>query len=145
VRYPARLAHLATRAVVAAKLAPTFVEAHRVDHEEAVQRLHTAFSGPLLDDLLAATWTALLAGTKKLDEEGLLEKVARSLKDRPLRPGRPAQATPDMSAFMILIDLAAGTASDAAARVMETDAGKARARAGLVAAGQHLARELTRS
>jgi mannose/fructose-specific phosphotransferase system component IIA len=144
MRYPARLAHLATRAVVVAKLAPTFAEAHQVDHEEATQRLHTGLSGPLLEDLLAATWTALLAGTKKLDEEGVLEKVAKSLKDRPLRPGRPAKLTPDLSAFLILVDLAAGTASDAAGRVMETDAGKARARAGLVAAGQHLARELTR-
>ena len=144
MRYPARLAHLATRAVVVAKLAPTFAEAHQLDHEEATQRLHTGLSGPLLEDLLAATWTALLAGTKKLDEEGLLEKVAKSLKDRPLRPGRAAKLTPDLSAFLILVDLAAGTASDAAGRVMETDAGKARARAGLVAAGQHLARELTR-
>jgi hypothetical protein len=144
MRYPARLAHLATRAVVVAKLAPTFAEAHQVDHEEAAERLHSALSGPLLEDLLSETWNSLLSGTKKLDEEGLLEKVAKSLKDRPLRPGRAAQLTPDLSAFLILVDLAAGTASDAAGRVMETDAGKARARAGLVVAGQHLARELTR-
>ena len=84
------------------------------------------------------------AGTKKLDEEGLLEKVARSLADRPLRPGRLIPVTADLSAFLLLADLAAGTASDAAGRVMETDAGKTRARAGLQAAGQHLARELTR-
>jgi len=144
MRYPARLAHLATRAVVAAKLAPTFAEAHHLDHDEAVTRLQTALSGPLLDDLLASTWQALLGGTKKLDEEGLLEKVARSLADRPMRPGRVAPLTADLSAFLLLADLAAGTASDAAGRVIETDAGKARARAGLQAAGQHLARELTR-
>lgn len=144
MRYPARLAHLATRAVVVAKLAPTFAEAHQVDHEEAAERLHSALSGPLLEDLLSETWNSLLSGTKKLDEEGLLEKVAKSLKDRPLRPGRAAQLTPDLSAFLILVDLAAGTASDAVGRVMETNAGKARARAGLVVAGQHLARELTR-
>jgi hypothetical protein len=144
VRYPARLAHLATRAVVVAKLAPTFGEAHHLEHEEAAARLSTAFSGPLLDDLLAATWQALLGGTKKLDEEGLLEKVAKSLRDRPLRPGRLAPLTPELSAFLLLADLAAGTASDAAGRVMETEAGRERARAGLAVAGQHLARELTR-
>lgn len=144
MRYPARLAHLATRAVVVAKLAPTFADAHHLDHDEAATRLNAALSGPLLDDLLAATWQALLGGTKKLDEEGLLEKVAKSLKDRPLRPGRAVPVTPDLGAFLLLADLAAGTASDAAGRLMETDAGKARARAGLVAAGQLLARELTR-
>ncbi len=144
MRYPARLAHLATRAIVVAKLAPTFAEAHHLDHEEAVARLNTALSGPLLDDLLAATWQALLGGTKKLDEEGLLEKVAKSLRERPLRPGRVVEVTTDLSAFLLLADLAAGTASDAAGRVMETDAGKARTRAGLLVAGQLLARELTR-
>ena len=144
MRYPARLAHLATRSVVVAKLAPTFAEAHHLEHDEAATRLNTAFSGPLLEDLLAATWQALLGGTKKLDDEGLLEKVAKSLRDRPLRPGRTAQISADLSAFLLLADLAAGTASDAAGRVMETDAGKARARAGLLAAGQLLARELTR-
>ena len=144
MRYPARLAHLATRAIAVAKLAPTFADAHHLDHDEAASRLGTALSGPLLDELLAPTWQALLGGTKKLDEEGLLEKVAKSLRDRPLRPGRSASVTPDLGAFLLLADLAAGTASDAAGRVMETDAGKARARAGLVAAGQLLARELTR-
>ncbi|HSP18786.1 MAG TPA: hypothetical protein VLQ79_04680 [Myxococcaceae bacterium] len=144
MRYPARLAHLATRAIVVAKLAPTFAEAHTIEHEEAVDRLNVALAGPLLEDLLAATWQALLGGTKKLEEEGLLEKVAKSLKDRPLRPGRPVEVTPELGAFLLLADLAAGTASDAAGRVMETDAGKARARAGLAAAGQLLARELTR-
>jgi len=144
VRYPARLAHLATRAIVVAKLAPTFAEAHHLEHDEAVDRLSTALSGPLLDDLLAATWQSLLGGTKKLDEEGLLEKVAKSLRDRPLRPGRAVAVTPDLGAFLLLADLAAGTASDAAGRVMETDAGKARARAGLATAGQLLARELIR-
>src|SRR5262249_4891041 len=84
MRYPARLAHLATRAIVVAKLAPTFADAHQLDHDEAAARLGSALSGPLLDDLLAATWAALLGGTKKLDEEGLLEKVAKSLRDRPL-------------------------------------------------------------
>lgn len=144
MRYPARLAHLATRAIVVAKLAPTYGEAHALEFEEARDRLDTALAGPLLDDLLAATWQALLGGTKKLDEEGTLEKVAKGLRDRPLRPGRPAPVTPELSAFLLLADLAAGTASDAAGRVMETDAGKARARAGLAAAGQLLARELTR-
>ena len=78
MRYPARLAHLATRAVVVAKLAPTFAEAHHLEHDEATARLNSAFSGPLLEDLLAATWQALLGGTKKLDDEGFSRRSPRA-------------------------------------------------------------------
>ena len=71
MRYPARLAHLATRAVVAAKLAPTFAEAHHIDHEEAVQRLQHRALGPLLEDLLAATLAgAGLAGRRSSTRRG---------------------------------------------------------------------------
>lgn len=143
--YPPRLSHLATRAVVVARLAPTYAAAHRLDEEEARIRLDAALRGELLPRLLEATWTALQAGTKRLKEEGLLEKVARSLAERPLRPGRVVEPTAGWSAFLVLADLAAGTASEAARRVMETDEGRRRAQAGLAEVGVHLARELTRT
>lgn len=144
MRYPPRLGHLATRAVVVAKLAPTYGRAHAIDDDEARTRLSAALSGPLLEDLLAAAWASLLGGTKRLTEEGLLEKVAKSLGERPLRPGRAVEPTTGWSAFLVLADLAAGTASEAARRVMETDAGRERARAGVDEVGAFLARELTR-
>jgi len=144
MRYPPRLAHLATRAVVVAKLFPTYAQAHSIDDEEARMRLETALAGSLLPELLAATWNALSSGAKRLAEEGLLEKVAQSLKDRPLRPGRTIQPTAGWSAFLVLADLAAGTASESARRVMESEAGRARATAGLSEVGAFLAKELTR-
>jgi hypothetical protein len=144
MRYPPRLAHLATRAVVVAKFIPTYAQAHSVDDEEARTRLDASLSGSLLDDLLAATWASLLGESKRLNDDGLLEKVAKSLKDRPLRPGRTVETTPGWSAFLVLADLAAGTASEAARRLMETDAGRTRAQAGLSEVGAFLARELTR-
>ncbi len=144
MRYPARLAHLATRAVVVAKLSPSYAAAHSLDDEEARTRLQAALSSSLLEDLLASTWSALVAGTKRLSEDGLLEKVAKSLQDRPLRPGRTVEATPGWSAFLVLADLSAGTASESARRLMESDAGRARASAGLAEVGAYLARELTR-
>jgi hypothetical protein len=144
MRYPPRLAHLATRAVVVAKLIPTYAQAHSVDDEEARARLDASLTGPLLDELLAASWAALLGESKRLNDDGLLEKVAKSLKDRPLRPGRTVETTAGWSAFLVLADLAAGTASEAARRLMETDAGKTRAQAGLAEVGAFLARELTR-
>jgi hypothetical protein len=145
MRYPPRLAHLATRAVVVAKLVPTYAAAHAIDDDEARTRLDAALTGgALLADLLASTWESLQGGTKRLTEDGLLEKVAKSLQDRPLRPGRKVEASAGWSAFLVLADLAAGTASEAARRVLETEAGQTRARAGLAEVGGYLARELTR-
>ena len=144
MRFPPRLGHLATRAVVAAKLAPTYCEVHQVDDAEAFERLERALRGPLLDDLLAAAWTELLATTQRLTEEALLEKVAKSLKDRPQRPGKLAVITPAWSAFLVSVDVHAGIASDSARRVLESDAAAKKVAEGLVSAGKHLATELLR-
>lgn len=144
MRYPPRLAHLATRSVVVAKLAPTYSEAHSIDDEEGVSRLDRALNSPLLDDLLAGAWAELLGGTKRLDEEGLLEKIAGALKNRPQRPGKIAPLTAGWSAFLVLADVRAGIASDAAQRLLETDEGKKRAVAGLSEVGRFLASELVR-
>lgn len=142
MRYPPRLSHLATRAVVVAKLAPTYAEANSLEDEEAVSRLDRALQSPLLEDLLTACWGELQAGGQ--DEEALLKKVASSLKNRPQRPGKIAPVTTGWSAFLVLADVHAGTASDAAQRLLETEEGKKRARAGLVEVGKHLAAELSR-
>ncbi|MCK8502983.1 MULTISPECIES: hypothetical protein [Myxococcus] len=142
--YPPRLAHLATRAVVVAKLVPTYAQAHRLDEEEAAQRLTSAMSGRMLASLLDAAWTAMRGKTKRLTDDGLLEKVAGTLSERPLRPGRVAEVTPAWSAFLVLTDLEAGTASDAARRVMESEEGRRRGDEGMAEAGRFLAAELTR-
>lgn len=142
--YPPRLGHLATRSVVVAKLAPTYAQAHHLDDEEAVQRLSLSLAGRLLPSLLEAAWEAMKGKTKRLTEEGLLEKVATTLSERPQRPGRVAPLNPAWSAFLVLADLEAGTASDAARRVMETDEGRRRGQEGLAEVGRFLAAELTR-
>lgn len=142
--YPPRLGHLATRAVVVAKLTPTYARAHQLDDEEAARRLSVALSGALLPSLLEATWEAMKGSTKRLKEEGLLEKVATTLGERPMRPGRVATLSPIWSAFLVLTDLHAGTASDAVRRVMETEEAQRRAQEGLLEAGRFLAAELTR-
>ena len=142
--YPPRLGHLATRAVVVAKLTPTYALAHQLDDDEAATRLDAALGGPLLAELLGAAWEAMKGRTKRLDDTGLLEKVAGTLGERPLRRGRPAILSPAWSAFLVVADLHAGTASEAARRLMETDEGRKMARAGLAEAGRHLAAELTR-
>lgn len=144
MRFPPRLSHLATRAVVVAKLTPSFAAAHNLEDEEAGQRVDASLRGRLLEDLLEAAWESLQGGAKRLNEDGLLEKVAQSLKDRPLRPGRLAPEGPAWSAFLILLDLEAGTASDSARKVMASEQGAKMARAGLAEAGKFLAAELTR-
>lgn len=144
MRFPPRLSHLATRSVLVARLTPTYAQAHQIDEDEARQRLDSAIRGTLLEDLLAMTWEAMKGETKRLNDEGLLEKVASTLKDRPLKPGKVVEVTPGWSAFLILVDLEVGTASDAARRVMESEEGRKRAQAGVKEVGAYLARELTR-
>ncbi|NMO22903.1 hypothetical protein HG543_49805, partial [Pyxidicoccus fallax] len=80
--YPPRLAHLATRAVVVAKLVPTYAQAHRIDEEEAAQRLSSVLAGRMLPSLLDATWAAMRGKSKRLTDDGLLEKVATTLGER---------------------------------------------------------------
>jgi hypothetical protein len=94
--------------------------------------------------LLEASWEALTGKAKRLDDNGLLEKVAQTLGDRPMRAGRMAQLNPAWSAFLVLADLEAGTASDMARRVLETEEGQKKSREGLAEVGRYLAAELTR-
>ncbi len=144
MRYPPRLAHLATRAVVVAKLWPTFAAAHEMDEEEAEARLTSALQGQLLDELLAHAWEAMRQKAPRADESALLEKVAQTLSDRPRRAGRTAKLNSAWSAFLLLADLQAGTASETARRALETEQGRKTALEGLAEAGRHLAAELTR-
>jgi hypothetical protein len=144
VRYPPRLGHLASRPVVVNRLVPTYAQAHQVDEQEASLRLSRALSGALWEDLLAATWEAMKGRVKRLDEEQLLEKVATTLSERPLRYGRAVEPNPAWSAFMMVLDLEIGTAGDAARKVMESEQGQRMISAGLAEAGAFLARELTK-
>ena len=144
MRYPVRLAHLATRGVVAAKLAPTYSESHQIDDEEAITRLIRALGGSLLDDLLAAAWADLVATNNKLTDEERLEKVAKAIAKRPLRPGKVAELNSGWSALLVRVDVEAGLASESARRVLESDAGAKMVAQGLADAGKHLATELLR-
>ncbi|MBK7860226.1 MAG: hypothetical protein IPJ65_16750 [Archangiaceae bacterium] len=142
--YPPRLGHLMTRAVIAARLRPTYAESHEIDEEEAQSRLERALTGQLWELLLHATWDALNDKKRKVDENAVLEKIAGTLKDRPLRPGRKAMLNPAFSAFLVVIDLEAGTASDAARKVLESPQGEAMKREGIAHAGRFLANELVK-
>ena len=142
--YPPRLGHLVTRAVMAARLRPTFAGSHEIDEEEAQERLERALSGRLWELLLETTWDALNDKKRKSDPDAVLERVAGTLKDRPLKPGRIAKQNPAFSAFLVLIDLEAGTASDAARKVLESAQGEAMKQQGLAEAGRFLANELVK-
>jgi hypothetical protein len=130
--------------VVVNRLVPTYARAHQIDEQEAGQRLTRALAGPLWEDLLAATWEAMKGRVKRLDELRLLEKVATTLEERPLRYGRAVETNPAWSAFMMMLDLEIGTAGDAARRVMESEQGRKMMAAGLAEAGLFLATELTK-
>jgi len=142
MRYPPRFGHLATRPVVISKLVNTYAAAHSIEEDEAQERLERALSGNLHEELLAATWEALAGGTKRLTEEGLLEKVASTLKDRPLKRSKAAPVNPAWSAFLVLADLEAGTATEAARRALDNEQGRQMLKKGLMEAGKFLATEL---
>jgi hypothetical protein len=94
--------------VVVNKLVPTYAKAHEIDEHEASQRLTRALAGSLWEDLLAATWEAMKGRVKRLDEETLLEKVATTLGERPLRYGKVVETNPAWSAFMMLLNVEIG-------------------------------------
>jgi hypothetical protein len=137
---------MATRPVVVNRLVPTYAQAHQIDEEEASVRVSRALAGRIWEDLLAATWEAMKSRVKRLDEEKLLEKVATTLGERPLRYGKAVdtEANPAWSAFMMVLDLEVGTAGDAARKVMESEQGRKMISVGLAEAGSFLATELTR-
>ena len=147
MRFPPRLSHLCTRPVLVSKLAPTYAQSHEVDVEEAVERLDRALAADsrMHDDLLAACWSELQAKKRSFDEAALLEKIAQLLKDRPQRPGKVAPTTPGWSAFLVLVDLDAGIASDSARRILESDEGKKRVAEGTAEVGRFIASELLRA
>ena len=142
--YPPRLSHLATRAVLVAKLRPAFAAAHTISDEEATERLGQALSTSLLSELLSAVWAAMKRLKPRLSEGELLDRVAQTLAQRPLRPGRKVAVNPAWSAFFILADIRANAASDAARRVMESEQGGKMADLGLAEAGTYVAGELLR-
>jgi hypothetical protein len=142
--YPPRLSHLATRAVLVARLRPVFAEAHNLSDEEADQRLAAALSGSLLQEVLSYTWDELKNMRARLSEAEVLDRVAKSLAPRPLRPGRKAEVTRSWSAFFVLADIEAGIASEAARRALQSEEGQRMALEGLREAGRYLAAELLR-
>ena len=142
--YPPRLGHLITRAVMAARFRPTFAASHEIDEDEAQDRLERALRGGLWELLLESTWFALTDKKRQVDTDDVLNRIAKTLKDRPLRPGRVATLNPEFSAFLVVIDLEAGTASDAARKVLDSPQGEQMKKLGLAHAGRFLANELVK-
>jgi hypothetical protein len=126
------------------RLRPTFAKHHEIDDEEAEVRLQSALKGRLWELLLTTTWEALNDNKRRPPPDAILERVAESLKERPYRPGRQANVTPAFSAFLLLVDLEAGTASDAARKLLESATGEVMKQQGLAEAGRFLAEEFVR-
>jgi hypothetical protein len=142
--YPPRLGHLATRQVIASRLLRTFAKAHTLDDDEAHDRIERALAGRLWEQLLEATWAAMSADKKRLTDDALLEKIAGVLKAHPLRYAKAVPVTPAWSAFLVLADLEAGTATESARRVLESPEGQRRMQEGIAEVGRFLAAELTK-
>ena len=141
MRYPQRFSHLVTHPVVVTKLAPTCAAAFNIDAGDALERIDKGAGGSVHEELLAACWDHLRAATDLSDEE-LIENIAATLKRRGERPGKVAKVTPGWNAFLVMVDIRAGTASDTAQGLIGSDHGKKLVAAGLQEAAKHLAKEL---
>jgi hypothetical protein len=143
MRYPPRFSHLVTRSVVVAKLTPMCAKANGVDDEVAEEKLQIALKGALHEEVLGATWRELTSPADHPADDALLETIAGVLKKRGEKPGAVTKVTPAWNAFMVLVDVRAGTSTGAAQKLLDSDQGKQLVASGLVEVGRLLANELT--
>jgi hypothetical protein len=138
-----RLPHVVTRGDLATLLTPTYAAAQSVDEEEAHDRLIRALADPsLLDDLYGSISEALEAQRgPRTDVDSLIDKLSKRVQERKGRM-KEAAATPQVSAFLVRINLANGLAPDSMRAVLESDKGRTALAQGLRAVGSHLVKEL---
>jgi hypothetical protein len=140
-----RLPHVLPRADLVRLLAPTYAKARGVDEEEAGERLGRALAVPAaLEDVYAGI-SAALADAKgpRTGEDAVMDRLSAGVVARRGR-AKPADATPEISAVLVRLDLEIGLVADAMRATLATPRGKALLDAGLRALGAHVVKDLLR-
>jgi len=121
-----RLPHVLTRNDLTLLLAPTYMAARGVDHEEASERLARALASPAtLNDLYRGLSAALAAA------KGSRRKYAKA-----------ADGTPAISAALVRLDLDIGLAPESMRDTLASPRGAALLDEGLRALGAHVVKDL---
>jgi hypothetical protein len=144
---PRRFLALLTRGQLAEMLAPTYAALRNVDTNEAHARLEPALRDlRLIEGLQRETWRALRTAKTKLEEEELLDLVAKKLgKARRFKAAKAKGAGEGaLAAVIVLVDTGAGVSSGEAFALLDTREGEALLERGLAILGDHLAAELLR-
>jgi hypothetical protein len=145
VLFSRRLPHVVTRADLALLVAPTYAKARGVDEEEAKERLSRALAAAGARDELYEGISAALAEAKgpRTAEDALMDRVSAGVVARRAR-ARAAEATPQLSAVLVRLDLEIGLAPESMRETLATPRGRALHDAGLRELGAHLVKVLWR-
>lgn len=142
-----RFLALLTRSQLTEMMAPTYAKLKNIDPNEAYTRLEGSLRQlPLIEGLQKATWDALADTKEDLNEEALVELVAKKLgKPRRFKPA--TVKTADEGAWIalsVLMDQGAGVGNGEAMDLLDTPGGQKLLKSGFGLAGRHLAKELLR-
>ena len=137
-----RLPHVLTRNDLALLLAPTYMAARGVDHEEAAERLARALASPALNDLYRGLSAALAAAKgPRTDEDALMDRLSAGLQAR-RKYAKAADGTPAISAALVRLDLDIGLAPESMRDTLASPRGAALLDEGLRALGAHVVKDL---
>ena len=138
-----RLPHVLTRNDLALLLAPTYMAARGVDHEEAADRLGRALASPAaLDDLYRGLSAALAAAKgARTGEDALMDRLSVGLQAR-RKYAKAADGTPAISAALVRLDLEIGLAPESMRDTLASPRGAALLDEGLRALGAHVVKDL---
>jgi len=138
-----RLPHVLTRNDLTLLLAPTYMAARGVDHEEASERLARALASPAtLNDLYRGLSAALAAAKgSRTSEDALMDRLSAGLQAR-RKYAKAADGTPAISAALVRLDLDIGLAPESMRDTLASPRGAALLDEGLRALGAHVVKDL---
>jgi hypothetical protein len=138
-----RVPHLFPKKTLARVLTPTYAAAMSVDDEEAHERLLQALDARgVVEDLQRGIGAALEAKRgPRTPEDKLLDKLSAGIEKRSGLV-KAAEATPAVSAVLVLLNLELGLAPEPMRATLATPRGAAALEEGLKALGSHVVKEL---
>jgi hypothetical protein len=120
-----RLRHAMPPRTLATALAGTYGKARRIDDELAEERLERALGSQTLADEIYAAIRAAVEAKKgpRTDIDALLDRFVTAVPERLYRV-KPVEATPEVTAFIVRVDLEVGDAHESMRGALDTPKGR---------------------